>query len=111
MNRLQYRNVAKSTSIRTRYKSLTSIEQDKLRELKKYDMMLMAKFKREKDVIKKKKVKRKILLCINLSLGIQIDTYVPIDRPVRMIVSLENITYMFSKEFLRFVVFPPLVLK
>ena len=57
----------------------------------------MAKFKREKDVIEKKKVKRKILLCINLSLGIQIDTYVPIDRPVRMIVSLENLTYMFQK--------------
>ena len=61
----------------------------------------MAKFK-ERDVIKKKKVKRKILLCVNLSLGIQIDTYVPIDRPVRMIVSLENMTYMFSKDFLRF---------
>jgi hypothetical protein len=81
---------------------LTSIEQVKLRVLKKCAMMLMAKFKREKDVIEKKKVKRKILLCINLSLGIQIDTYVPIDRPVRMIVSLENMTYMFSKEFLRF---------
>ena len=102
MNRLQYRNVAKSTGIRTRYKSLSSIEQVKLRVLKKCAMMLMAKFKREKDVIEKKKVKRKILLCINLSLGIQIDTYVPIDRPVRMIVSLENMTYMFSKEFLRF---------
>ena len=102
MNRLQHRNVAKSTSICTRYKSLTSIEQVKLRVLKKCAMMLMAKFKREKDVIKKKKVKRKILLCINLSLGIQIGTYVPIDRPVRMIVSLENMTYMFSKEFLRF---------
>ena len=102
MNRLQYRNVAKSTSIRTRYKSLTSIEQVKLRVLKKCAMMLIAKFKREKDDIEKKKVKRKILLCINLSLGIQIDTYVPIDRPVRMIVSLENMTYMFSKEFLRF---------
>jgi len=76
---------------------LTSIEQVKFRVLKKCDMMLMAKFKREKDVIKKKKVKRKILLCINLSLGIQIDTYVPIDRPVRMIVSLENMTYMFQK--------------
>ena len=65
-------------------------------------MMLMAMFKREPDVIKKKKVKRKILLCINLSLAIQIDTYVPIDFPVRMIVSWDNMTYMFSKEFLRF---------
>ena len=34
MNQLQYRNVAKSTSIRTRYKSETSIEQVKLRVLK-----------------------------------------------------------------------------
>ena len=50
MNRLQYRNLAKSTSIRTRYKSLTSIEQVKLRVLKKCAMMLMAKFKREKDI-------------------------------------------------------------
>ena len=38
----------------------------------------MDKFKREKDVTQKKKVKRKILSCIHLSLGIQIDTYVPI---------------------------------
>jgi hypothetical protein len=65
-------------------------------------MMLMAMFNREPDAIKKKKVKRKILLCINLSLAIQIDTYVPIDCPVRMIVSWDNMTYMFSKEFLRF---------
>ena len=64
--------------------------------------MLVAKFKREKDVIKKKKVKRQILLCKNLSFGTKIDTYVPIDRPVCMIVSLDNMTYMFSKEFLRF---------
>ena len=42
-------------------------------------------------------VKRKILLCINLSVGIQMDTYEPIDRPVRM-----NMTFKFSKEFLRF---------
>ena len=75
MNRLRYRNIAKSTSIRTRYKSLTSIEQVKLRVLKKCAMLLMEKFKREKYVIKKKIVKREILFCINLSLGIQIETY------------------------------------
>ena len=47
-------------------------------------------------------MKRKILLCSNLSVGIQIDTYEPIDRPVRINISLENMTFMFSKEFLRF---------
>jgi len=30
------------------------------------------------------------------------DTYEPIDRPVRMNISLENMTFMFSKEFLPF---------
>ena len=102
MSEIQYRNVAKSTSIRTRFKSLTSIEQAKLRILKKCSMMLMTKYRREKDAVLRRKVKRKILLCINLSVGIQMDTYEPIDRPVRMNISLENMTFMFSKEFLRF---------
>jgi len=30
------------------------------------------------------------------------DPYAPIDRPVRTNISLQNMTYMFSKEFLRF---------
>jgi hypothetical protein len=102
MSEIQYRNVAKSTSIRTRFKSLTSIEQAKLRILKKCAMMLMVKYRREKDPVLRRKVKRKILLCINLSVGIQMDTYEPIERPVRMNISLENMTFMFSKEFLRF---------
>ena len=97
MNQLQCTNVAESTSIRNGYKSLTLIEQVELRVLKKCSMMLTDKFKREKDVIKKEKVKR-ICLSINLSLGIQINIYVPIDRPVCMIVSLDNMTHMFSKE-------------
>ena len=64
--------------------------------------MLFGKYKREKDPVKRKQVKRKFLLCINLSIGIQIDPYAPIDRPVRTNISLQNMTYMFSKEFLRF---------
>ena len=64
--------------------------------------MLFGKYKREKDPVKRKQVKRKILLCINLSIGIQMDPYAPIDRPVRTNISLQNMTYMFSKEFLRF---------
>ena len=64
--------------------------------------MLMVKYRREQDPVLRRKVKRKILLCINLSVGIQMDTYEPIERPVRMNISLENMTFMFSKEFLRF---------
>jgi len=30
------------------------------------------------------------------------DTYEPMDRPVRMIISLDNMTFMFYNEFLRF---------
>ena len=37
-----------------------------------------------------------------MSVGTQMDTFEPIDRPVRMNISLENMTFMFSKEFLRF---------
>ena len=41
-------------------------------------------------------------MCINLSVGNQMDTYEPIDRPVCMNISLENMTFVFSKKFLRF---------
>jgi hypothetical protein len=44
----------------------------------------MGKYRREKDPVQRKKVKMKILLCINLSVGIQWDTYELIDRPVCM---------------------------
>ena len=49
-------------------------------------------------------MKRIFLLCINinLSIWIQMDPYAPIDRPLRTNISLQNMTYMFSKEFLRF---------
>ena len=75
MNDLQYRNVAKCTIIRTRFKILTSIEQAKLRMFKKCSMML----KRGKDPIQWEMSKKKILLCIYLSAGIQMDNYEPID--------------------------------
>ena len=34
---------------------------------------------------------------INLSIGIQMDSYTPIDRPVRSNISLENMNNIFSK--------------
>ena len=92
MNGLQYTEAAINTSIRTRFKCSTSIEQAKLRIFKKCSMMLFGKYKREKERKKERKtpsgenfawqVKRKLLLCINLSTGIQMDPYTPIDRPV-----------------------------
>ena len=51
MNQLQYREVAKNTSIRTRFKSLTSIEQAKLRILKKCSMMLFDKLMHNKNFL------------------------------------------------------------
>ena len=41
------------------------------------------------------------MLC-GLSLGIRLDTYDNIPRPIRLSVLLENLTYPFCKEFLRF---------
>ena len=58
--------------------------------------MFMLKYRRENDPVQRKKVKKKILLCINLSVRIQMDK----DRPVRKNISLENMTFMFSKDFL-----------
>ena len=49
----------------------------------------MVKYRRERDPMVVK-VKWKILLYIYLSVGIQMDTYRPIDRPVRMKISLEH---------------------
>ena len=47
-------------------------------------------------------LKKRILVCIGLSIGIKADTYEEIEAPVRAGISLESMTNMFSKEFLRF---------
>ena len=56
----------------------------------------MVKYRREIDPVQRKNVKR-LFKCINLSVGIQMDTYEPIDRLVRKNISSENMTFMFPK--------------
>jgi hypothetical protein len=70
--------------------------------LKKCTLILFARYKREKDHQKRLKFKKKVLVCLALSIRIKADTYEPIESPMRKEISLENMTHMFSKEFLRF---------
>jgi hypothetical protein len=70
--------------------------------LKKCAIINFARYKREKDPQKRALLKKRILVCIGLSIGIKADTYEEIEAPVRAGISLESMTNMFSKEFLRF---------
>ena len=102
MDLLPYRKTSRETSIRTRFKSLTSIEQTKLRFLKKCALINFARYKREIHPQKRALLKKRILVCLAMSIGIKADTYEEIEAPVRAGISLESMTDMFSKEFLRF---------
>ena len=47
-------------------------------------------------------MKNRILVCVGLSIGIKADTYDAIYSPVRVGITFESMTSMFSKEFLHF---------
>ena len=102
MDNLPYRKTSRETSIRSRFKSLTSIEQTKLRFLKKCSLINFARYKREQDPQKRALLKKRILVCLAMSIGIKADTYEEIEPPIHAGISLGSITDMFSKEFLRF---------
>ena len=57
---------------------------------------------KEKETLKSALLKKRILVCIGLSISIKADTHDAIDSPVRGGISLESMTSMFLKEFLRF---------
>ena len=102
MSDLPYRTTSKKTSIRTRFKSLTTHEQNRLRLLKKSAMIMMGARKASKDVAMKAFLEKRILFCIALSINIKADNYEPIPRPIRMVVSIDNMDFSFAHEFLRF---------
>ena len=101
MDNLPYRKTSRETGIRTRFKSVTSIEQTKLRFLNKCVLINFSRYKREKDPQNRALLKKRILVCLAMSIGIKADTYEVIEPPVRAGISLESMTDMFSKEFLR----------
>ena len=102
MDNLPYRKTSRETGIRTRFKSLTSIEQTKLSFLKKCALINFARYKREIHPQKRALLKKRILVFLAMSIGIKADTYEEVEPPIRSGISLENMTDMFSKEFLRF---------
>ena len=91
MDLLPYRKTSRETSIRTRFKSLTSIEQTKLRLFEEMCSDQLCQVQKRKGPSKKGSFqKKRILVCIGLSIGIKADTYEEIEAPVRAGISLER---------------------
>jgi hypothetical protein len=64
--------------------------------------LFMTAYQREIDPIRREKWKHKCGALVALSLSIRMDTYEPLERPIRHCLVLSDITHYFSKEFLRF---------
>jgi hypothetical protein len=102
MSPIKFRAVARSTSIRSRFKSLSTRDSLQLETIKKLAFMVMSAYRREVDPIRRADLKRKCGALIFISLSIKEDTYGPIERPIRHCLALSDISFYFSKEFLRF---------
>ena len=99
---MNYRDVARNTSIRNRFRCLSAIDQRKCDFLKKLSFTLLSRLHREEDPVLRECIIYKIKMLCGLSLGIRLDTYDNIPPPIRLSLLLENLTYPFCKEFLRF---------
>ena len=99
---MNYRDVARNTSIRNRFRCLSAIDQRKCDFLKKLSFTLLSRLHREEDPVWRECIIYKIKMLCGLSLGIRLDTYDNIPPPIRLSLLLENLTYPFCKEFLRF---------
>ena len=99
---MNYRDVARNTSIRNRFRCLSAIDQRKCDFLKKLSFTLLTRLHRVEDPVERECIIYKIKMLCGLSLGIRLDTYDNIPPPIRLSLLLENLTYPFCKEFLRF---------
>jgi hypothetical protein len=102
MTPVKYRGLARSTSIRNRFTCLTTREQIQLEMLKKMVFMCLVKYNREINPNKKLRIKRSCLAIAFLSYSIRKDLYEPLERPIRHCMRLDDVTFYFAKEFLRF---------
>lgn len=102
MTGLSYRRVARETSIRYRYKSLTAHETIRLGYLSRIGALIARRMMNATDQSEKERHRRKLTIILLMKKSILEDTYDPIPPPIRHIVSIETTSPDFSKEFLRF---------
>ena len=97
-----FRQTARNTSIRCRFKSLTALEVSKLDFIKRAAHVVLMMYMREINPEMKSKLLKRVKALVGTSIAMQCDFYDPIERPLRHNLVWDDITLYFSKEFLRF---------